>query len=241
MSPLLAPDSGGTWFERLQRDLIAGLNDTNPSARLANIARLGALKMLSSAEPLRRFISKGTQLESSWALYAALRSGDLSVLSRVESVVIGVSEPTNNSGAPNPESRRDAAPANHPGVYGVPGLIALELEHLRDPVAVPALVRILQSAKTDLVRNCASQALEEIQDPRSVPALAEALDDSSPYVRYDALTALSHLAHSSQCTPSVNEAEDSELVRQSQLARQVAQCKTWWTTTGRSLSWPPLQ
>jgi len=41
MSGMLAPDRTGSWAERLQQDLIAGLKDSDPAVRLANIARLG--------------------------------------------------------------------------------------------------------------------------------------------------------------------------------------------------------
>ena len=166
MSALLVPFVPGAWPERLQRDLIFGLSDTNPSVRLANIARLGGLKMPSSAEPLQRFIAAGTETESKWALYAALRSGDLNVLPRVESIVIGLDEPPHNGRATDPLFRHDAAPNDHPGAYGQPeASMALELRNLRDPSAVPTLVRILRSAKRDFVRSCASQALEEMKRP----------------------------------------------------------------------------
>jgi hypothetical protein len=241
MSCLLAPVSGGTWMERLQRDLIAGLNDNNPSIRLANIARLGGLKMSTSAQALRQFIREGTASESQWALYAAIRSGDLSELARAERLVINIEEPTPNPGTATARPRQDAAPSRNEGLYGVPGSIAIALEQLRDPAAVPALVRILRSAKTELVRSCVSQALEEIADPRSVPALAEALDDSSRYVRWDALVGLSHLANSADCTVPVNEPQDSEDVREARLSRHLERCKTWWATTGSLVVRPAVQ
>ncbi len=234
MSSMLSENPKGTWLERLQQDLIFGLQDEDPAYRLANIARLGGLKLPSSAAPLHQFIEYGTEAESKWAIYAALRSGDLSVLPRVQDIVINIDLPAEKRNAQSqPPSSQDAAP-RHSSAYGDPESdMALELQKLRDPRAVPTLLRILGSGKTDFVRSCASSALAEIHDPGSARAVAEHLEDSDRYVRYDALVTLMRITHEPDCTfPPGTKDPDFE--------NYIEQCDRWWKRTGSSQPWPQL-
>lgn len=233
MSQILSPSPRGSWDQQLQQDLIAGLRDPDSSVRLANIARLGGLKLASSAAPLHDFITSGSEIEKKWPIYAALRSGDLSVLPQVEAIVISISGPLPN----RPSSRPvlTAAPQLG-GAYPDPDAsIALELQHIRDPRAVPTLIRILNSAKTDLVRECAGQALEEMGDPRSARAAAAALNDPSRYVRYDAIVLLWKLTKAPEC--AIPDGSFSDV----QSAPYYERCKAWWRTVGNRMPWPRAQ
>ncbi len=88
ISPLLGPDlANADWLAQMEADFIAGLNDNESAARLASIQRLGGLKLPSSRDVLRCVIETGDNAESKWAVYAALRTGDVSVLPRVRQLL----------------------------------------------------------------------------------------------------------------------------------------------------------
>ena len=85
ISALLGPDLGtADWLAQMEADFFAGLNDQDSAARLASIQRLGGLKLPSSRDALHGVIEKGGDVESKWATYAALRSGDVSVLPKAK-------------------------------------------------------------------------------------------------------------------------------------------------------------
>jgi len=134
------------------------------AARLTSIQRLGGLKLPSSRDALHGVIENGNDAESKWAVYAALRTGDVSVLPRVKRLL------ATGDGA-LPESA-----------------IALQLQSVTDPWAVPDLIAILESAPSELTRSRVLIALgEKLKDPLAVPSLAAHLSDPDRYARYDAL------------------------------------------------------
>jgi hypothetical protein len=145
--------------------------------------------------------------ESEWAIYAALRTGDISVLSRVKELLAV-------------------------GDHGWPErAMSLELENGTDAAAVPDLIAILDSAPGEFTRSCALIALgEKLKDPRAVPSLANHLSDPDRYARYDALDGLKNITHESACTlPSDWVERDVE--------PQILRCKTWWEQEGKFRSW----
>jgi len=71
----------------MEADFLAGLGDSNSAARVLSIQRLGGLKLPSSRSALHRVIETGDKDESKWAIYAALRTGDVSVLPRVKELL----------------------------------------------------------------------------------------------------------------------------------------------------------
>ena len=229
MAPIFAPSTSETWLKQLQQDLIAGLSYGEPDMRLANIARLGGLKLTSSSDALRQFIEHGTEAESKWATYAALRSGDVKVLPKVERTAIDLNYPAN---VPEREPPiRDAAPACR-SAYGDPdGDIVLELRNLRDPQAVPSLINILESAKTGLARNCAVEALQNIKDPRSIPSAAHHLDDPDRGVRYNSLVTIMYITRQPECTLPHG-------WKESDIPAYVDRCKNWWKLAGSRGQWP---
>jgi hypothetical protein len=228
ISAILAPARTGDWSQQLQQDIIAGLQDGDPSVRLANIARLGGLKLRSSTDALHDLIENGNEAESKWATYAVLRSGDLSVLPRVASILIEIDRPL---GGPDPtlRSQPDAAPFFvEPEI-----LIALELQReVRDRRAVPALIKILESAKEGWVRECAMWALQGIKDPHSLPAVVDRLSDSHSGVQYHALVTIMLITDTAECAPP---AGPNPLDSAIQAAAEI--CKTWWQHTGKTRQW----
>jgi hypothetical protein len=85
ISPRLGPSlENEKWLDQLEADFIAGLSDRDPTARLTSIQRLGGLGLPSSRDALHQVIETGDKEESGWAIYAALRAGDVTVLPRVK-------------------------------------------------------------------------------------------------------------------------------------------------------------
>ncbi|HXX19905.1 MAG TPA: hypothetical protein VEJ46_10925 [Candidatus Acidoferrum sp.] len=158
-------------------DFTAGLNENDPSARLVSIQRLGELGLPSSRSTLRRFIGKGNDVESKWALYAALRTGDVTALPRVNRLLAAGDEEL-------PE-------------YGM----AFELRYVHDPAALADLLTILETAPGDLTRSGVMIALgENLKDRRAVPALAAHLSDPNGG-SYRALEGIGNITHEPACTP----------------------------------------
>jgi len=208
ISPLLGPKlENADWLAQMEADFLAGLNDHNSAARLASIQRLGGLKLLSSRAALRRVIENGADAESKWAVYAALRTGDVTVLPRVKQLL-------GNGDRELPE-----------------GAIALQLRYVTDSSAVPDLLAILNSAPSDLTRSCVLIALgENLKDPRAVPGLAAHLSDPAVQDRYDALDGLKNITHEEACTlPREWKEQDVEL--------QISRCKIWWEQVGKLRDW----
>jgi hypothetical protein len=208
ISPLLGPDLGNAdWLAQMEADFLAGLNDQNSPARLASIQRLGGLKLPSSRDALRRIIENADDAESKWAVYAALRTGDVTVLPRVKQLLV-------NGDRDLPE-----------------GAIALQLRYVTDSSALPDLLAILSNAPSDLTRSCVLIALgENLKDPRAVPGLAAHLSDPSVQARYDALDGLKNITHEEACTlPRELKEQDVE--------PQISRCKIWWEQVGKLRNW----
>lgn len=198
---------GASWLAQMEADFLAGLNDSDPSARIVSMQRLGGLKMPSSRDALHRVIAEGDETEANWAVYAALRTGDISVLPRVKEML--------SAGDLSSPERQ----------------IAFELENVSDPKAVPDLIAILESATGDLTPSRVLIALaEKIKDPRSVPTLAAYLSDSREGSHYLALEGLKNIIHERACTlPDEPNAQNVELHTQ--------RCKAWWEAKGKFQTW----
>jgi len=88
ISPLLGSElSDAGWLAQMETDFLAGLSDGSSPARVLSIHRLGGLKLPSSRGALHRVIEKRNKDESKWAIYAALRTGDVTVLPRVKELL----------------------------------------------------------------------------------------------------------------------------------------------------------
>ena len=208
ISPLLGPNlPNADWPAQMEADFLAGLNGDSSDGRLASIQRLGGLRLPSSQDTLHRVIETGDASESKWAVYAALRSGDVTVLPRVEQLLA-------KGDAALPESA-----------------IALELQSTSDPIAVLDLLAILKSASGEVTRTCVLVALgQKLKDPRAVPILAAHLSDPNQYARYNALDGLRNITHEEACTLSPD-------CKEQDVEPQVTRCKVWWEQVGRSQDW----
>ncbi len=208
ISPLLGPDLGDAdWLAQMEADFLAGLNDHDSAARLASIQRLGGLKLPSSRDALHRVIAKGDDAESKWAVYAALRTGDVTVLHLVKQLIA-------EGDGELPERA-----------------IAMQLQYVTDPSAVPDLIAILKSGPSELTRSRVLIALgEELKDPRAVPSLADHLSDPDRQASYAALDGLKNITHENACTlPPEWKEQDVE--------QQKSRCKAWWEQVGKFRNW----
>src|SRR6266849_949533 len=208
ISPLLGPDLGNAdWLTQMQADFLAGLNDHDSGARLASIQRLGGLKLSSSRSALHRVIEKGDDAESRWAVYAALRTGDVTVLPKAKQLL-----------AKGDSELPEAA-------------IATELQNVTDPNAVADLIDILKSAPSEVTRTRVLIALgEKLKDPRAVPSLAAHLSDPDLHARYDALDGLKNITHEEACTLSRDWKEQD-------VEPQISRCKIWGEQVGKFRDW----
>ena len=203
ISPLIGPNlASADWPEQMEADFIAGLSDQSLEARLLSIQRLGGLKLPSSREALHRLIAAGNETESKWAVYAALRTKDVTVLPAARHLLA-------NGDKPMPESA-----------------IALELQQVDDPTAVPELIAIANSAPGEIARYSALYALSEhIRDPKTVPVLANFLSDADPQVRFTSMVGMAYITHADACTLPAGWTEND-------VAPQVQRCLTWWQQSG---------
>ena len=208
ISPLLGPKlAHEDWLAQMEIDFVAGLDDQDLEARLASIQRLGGLRLLSSRDALHRVIENGDEAESKWAVYAALCTGDVTVLPRVQKLLL---------------TGDDQWPER---------AIALALQNVNDPSSVPDMIAILNSAHGELTRTRVLIALgEKLKDPRAVPSLAAHLSDPDRYARYDALDGLKNITHEDACTlPREWKEGDVE--------PQISRCKIWWEQVGKFRDW----
>ena len=208
VSALLGPDVGNTdWLAQMGADFIAGLDDSGSDARLASIQRLGGLKLASSRAALHRVIEQGSAEDSKWAIYAALRTGDVTVLQTVKQLL-----------ANGDDDRPERA-------------IASELRNTTEASAVPDLISILDASPGELTKRAVLTALgENLRDPRSVPSLGAHLSDPDHYVQYNALVGLRNITHEGACAlPAVWKEYDVE--------PKILQCKSWWEQEGKFRNW----
>jgi hypothetical protein len=208
VSPRLGRNLENTdWLAQLETDFLAGLGDRNSARRLASIQRLGGLKLPSSRMALHSVIDKGSGVESKWAVYAVLRTGDISVLPRVERLLAA-------------------------GDHELPeSAIALQLQSVTDPRAVPGLIGILTTVRSELTRNCVLISLgETLKDRRAVPTLAAHLSDSDREARYYSLHGLNNITHEDACVSPRDGTDES-------LESHVSRCKFWWEQSGKFQNW----
>jgi hypothetical protein len=208
ISPLLGPQlKDADWLAQLEADFLAGLKDGSQANRIYSIQRLGGLKLPSSRKAFHRVINGGDETEAKWAVYAALRGGDISVLPKARQM-LSVDE----QGSPE-------------------GAIVFELQHVSDPKAVPDLIAILENATTDFTRSRVLIALaENIKDPRAVPSLAAYISDPDASIQYLALEGLQNITHEYACSLRLGTDKQN-------LATHAQRCKVWWEEKGKFKSW----
>jgi HEAT repeats len=208
ISPLLGPRlKDFDWLAQMEADFLAGLNDASAANRVVSIQRLGGLKLPSAQSALHRIIDKASKEEANWAVYAALRGGDFSVMPQVKQILA-------NGDMTSPQRE-----------------IAFELKNVSDSSAVPILIEILANAPGELTRTSVLTALgENIKDPRAVPILANHLSAADESLRYLALVGLWNIAQESACSPS-------DTANEQNLEARIRRCKLWWEERGKFQSW----
>jgi HEAT repeats len=177
VSRLLAPLlKSADVIQQLESDFTAGLKDPDLAARLVSIQRLGGLRLASSQPALHNVIQNGNPSEVEWAVYAALRTGDVSVLPRVRQMFL----------------RKDS---------GVPLFyLAWELSLLKDRSAIPELIAIADSVPDPNARRNALDALgRNIRAFEALPTIAAHLTDSDEGVRLSALEGMRAITQAQAC------------------------------------------
>lgn len=188
---------------QLDADFAAGLEDSDQQARFFSIQRLGGLRSASSRAALHRVIASGNSTERKWAVYAALRTGDTSILGGVRDLF----------------------------VYGDSDLpltsVCWELSRLKDRSAIPGLVDIIESSPDSYARASALVALvEKIRSAEALPVIAAHLTDPDPHVRYSALVGMGTITHQPSCTLEPGWTEDM-------IEPKIRRCIIWWKDVGK--------
>lgn len=206
VSPFIAPElPHPDMLAQLEADFTAGLGDPDRAGRIVSIQRLGGLRSASSRPALDRVIESGDSTEKRWATYAALRSGDTTVLSRVSDMF-------------------DRQDKDVPPFY-----LAWELSQLKDSSASPGLIAIAQSAPDSNARIYALAALgENIQSWEALPTIATRLADDDSGVRFYALNAMRAITREPACTLPMEPRWTDDMIEP-----QVRQCIAWWNGGGK--------
>lgn len=220
ISPRLGPTIiGADWSSQMEADLTAGLDDPDPEARIWSLQRLGGLKLASSQPALRGFMGEAQSEEKKWAVYAALRTGDMSVLPQVRDYLSATTE----RGSPEAS-------------------MAFELREMANPDAIPELIKIGEETPSSLTRHQALVAfLWHFRDLRTVPAFAANLGAEDRDLRSIALAGMVNFAGTSACAdPTVRQDNSTAATREAfeqDFTRHVEFCKAWWDNTGSKQDW----
>jgi hypothetical protein len=137
---------------QLEADFIAGLDDPNPDARLWSIQCLGGLRQPSSRPALYRMMHSESEAEAEWAAYAALRTGDTSILPAVRLLL----------------ARTARAPTYCP--------LAAALANITDPAVIPEL--LLTADLVPSARRSAMQAVALMTKSSNCELNPESSDDA---------------------------------------------------------------
>jgi hypothetical protein len=166
VSSLLGSKTSDGFLAQMEEDFAAGLDDSAADLRIASIQRLAALGKLRSKKALHRVIAAGSGEESKWAIFAALETGDASVLPLAVPFLLNVyHEEARLVQEPNGFTYTGGGPP----YFEPEGAMALAIQRLRAPEAVPSLTRLTNEASDSLVRDCARRALEEIKKMADKP------------------------------------------------------------------------
>jgi hypothetical protein len=169
----------------MEADFIAGLEDADPAARVISIQRLGGLKLASSRSALQHIMEIGNTDEVEWAIYAALRTGDTSVLSKARDLLR-----SGNSGG---------------GLFFIP----LALAGVKDKSATAGLIEIADSPNKNARMSAISALGENIKAVEALPVIASHLNDPDRGVRYAVLIGMEQITHERACTIPSEATEDA--------------------------------
>ncbi len=208
VSPLIASTSRGSdVVSRLEADLAAGLADSDRKGRLVSIQGLGGIKSAAARPVLHDIIASGDIVERDWATYAALRSGDTTVLVRVREMFVH-------------------------GAQNVPSaFLGFELSQLKDRSAIPGLIGIVEAVRDSGGLVNAMTALgRNMRAAEALPAIARHLTDADAAVRFSALNAMGAITSQPECTLPLEPRWTQDMVEPS-----ISRCLTWWDQSGTRL------
>jgi hypothetical protein len=176
VSPRLALETLDTndWLSLMVDDFAAGLQDSSSEARIASIQRLGNLRSRQSRPFLQSLLKMKDGEEYEWAVYAALRAGDIRVLPAVTELL-----------------------QNYPEQHVPESFMPREIMDITDKAAIPDLLAILHGGVQG--SRAAIVALSQIGGRYVLPDIAPHLADSDRQVRYQAMAAIQKLLPSPAC------------------------------------------
>jgi hypothetical protein len=185
---------------QMEADFIAGLNDPDPAARLLSIQRLGGLRSPSSQPALHRMMESPHPAEAKWATYAALRTGDYSVLPKVRELLLN----------------KDSEVSSH--------WLAFEFTLLKDTDAIHGLIEMAAGAPDPRTRMYARTALRRtVRTSESLLRVASHLSDPDAGVRFTALVRMQAITHESDCTLSRYSEYSEDMIE-----TRIGRCLEWW-------------
>jgi HEAT repeats len=191
---------------QLEQDLVAGLSDANSKTVVQEIELLGAIGSSTAVGPLTTFVGSSDTTTELAACVALIRSSYYQPFEQCTA-----------------SSERTALPAS---ALIQRDRLLFYISELKDPKAVPVLLRAASSSSDDL-RQAAIHALRETHMPSAVPTLVGALNDRVQLVRYDAVFGLAATEQRWDLAPSVDEFESQE-------SKYINAWKFWWNEAGKS-------
>jgi hypothetical protein len=206
-----ATPSGATNpMHRLELDFKAGLNDGDHERVLDSIRMLGNMRHLQSKEELVSLLDSQDPLVRTYVFEAMLRLHDYSVLPAVEQWLTAQPQPPPSLILP-----RDV-------LFEMQGRLAGEISMIRDPAALPILLRLLR-LPSPLARQAILQAVRAINSPQSAPSLLKMLDDPYADNAFIAMQALIKLAGGGAIdwVPPLPEFRENPNY-------YAARCREWW-------------
>jgi len=206
VSPLLAPvQPGRDMLDQMQADFTAGLDDPDRAGRLVSIQRLGGLKTASSRPALHRQIERGDSAEKNWATYAALRTGDRTVVSKACEMFV--------------RGNKDVQPH----------YLAFELRLLISRGAVPDPFYAPDVAPGSSAATAASAAFSAGKRPTAaLSSIAVHLADVRSEVRFCALNAMGAITHEPARSLIQQPDWTSDMVEP-----EINHCLAWWNADGK--------
>jgi hypothetical protein len=199
----------------LERDLKAGLRDSDPERVLDSIRMLGNMKHLRSTSELTQLLERSDLLVKTYIWQALLRLKDYSALPAVSEFFNSQPEPPHELSLP-----RDR-------LFQMQYELANEVGAIRDPGALSFLETFAITGKADLLRGNALKALRIIGSLHSAAAFLKALDDPKSDNAFSAMQGLLSLAGGGPISWVPTWAQFDEAPQ-----FYAAKCREWWQAEG---------
>lgn len=207
----------------IERELIAGLNDSSRDLVLANIRLLGLMEELHSPGELKRLANSNDLLTCAYAWEALMRVGDYSNFQQVADFL--AAQPKSSEFLMDPAIR----------IWNMQIRLSTQIEKISDARFLPQLEQWMFSPKLFLKR-ASIGAVRHIALPDSVPSFLKLLDDPNPDFRFDAAMGLIEIVGGGPDIPIFGW-KDFQLNPELTSAR----VREWWKTSGRYRLHPVFQ